>query len=42
VVWAYVLIQAGGGLLIAAVIKYADNILKASVTQRTLKLLQLG
>ena len=42
VAWAYVLIQAGGGLLIAAVIKYADNILKASVTQRTLKRLQLG
>ena len=28
VAWAYVMIQAVGGLLIAAVIKYADNILK--------------
>lgn len=32
VVWLYVAVQAGGGLLIAAVIKYADNILKAFAT----------
>jgi len=32
VAWAYVIIQAVGGLLIAAVIKYADNILKAFAT----------
>ncbi|KAJ8603312.1 hypothetical protein CTAYLR_009029 [Chrysophaeum taylorii] len=32
VVAAYVAVQAGGGLLIAAVIKYADNILKAFAT----------
>jgi len=32
VAWAYVMIQAVGGLLIAAVIKYADNILKAFAT----------
>ena len=32
VAWAYVIIQAAGGLLIAAVIKYADNILKAFAT----------
>ena len=32
VVWTYVGVQAGGGLLIAAVIKYADNILKAFAT----------
>ena len=31
-VWVYVAVQAGGGLLIAAVIKYADNILKAFAT----------
>lgn len=32
VVFAYVAVQAAGGLLIAAVIKYADNILKAFAT----------
>ena len=32
VAWGYVVVQAVGGLLIAAVVKYADNILKAFAT----------
>lgn len=31
-VWALALLQAGGGLLVAAVIKYADNVLKGLAT----------
>ena len=31
-VWVLVLLQAGGGLLIAAIIKYADNVLKGLAT----------
>jgi len=31
-VWSVVLLQAGGGLLVAAVIKYADNVLKGLAT----------
>lgn len=31
-VWFLVLLQAGGGLLVAAVIKYADNVLKGLAT----------
>jgi len=31
-VWTLVLIQAGGGLLVAAIIKYADNVLKGLAT----------
>ena len=31
-VWILVLLQAGGGLLVAAVIKYADNVLKGLAT----------
>jgi len=31
-VWTVVLLQAGGGLLVAAVIKYADNVLKGLAT----------
>jgi UDP-sugar transporter A1/2/3 len=31
-VWALVCLQAGGGLLVAAVIKYADNVLKGLAT----------
>uniref|UniRef100_A0A7S2UCA2 Uncharacterized protein n=1 Tax=Attheya septentrionalis TaxID=420275 RepID=A0A7S2UCA2_9STRA len=31
-VWAVVVLQAGGGLLIAAIIKYADNVLKGLAT----------
>lgn len=31
-VWIVVLLQAGGGLLVAAVIKYADNVLKGMAT----------
>eukprot|EP00934_Nitzschia_sp_Nitz4_P006187 Nitzschia sp. Nitz4//scaffold79_size90958//74595//75632//NITZ4_005038-RA/size90958-processed-gene-0.98-mRNA-1//1//CDS//3329558288//6177//frame0 len=31
-VWLLVLLQAGGGLLVAAVIKYADNVLKGLAT----------
>lgn len=31
-VWVVVLLQAGGGLLVAAVIKYADNVLKGMAT----------
>eukprot|EP00968_Pinguiococcus_pyrenoidosus_P011356 scaffold913_cov233-Pinguiococcus_pyrenoidosus.AAC.11 len=32
VVWSLVVVQAGGGLLVAAVVKYTDNILKAFST----------
>lgn len=32
VVWSIVLVQAGGGLIIAVVVKYADNILKGFAT----------
>ena len=32
VVWSVVLLQAGGGLLVAMVVKYADNILKGFAT----------
>lgn len=31
-VWVVVMLQAGGGLLVAAVIKYADNVLKGMAT----------
>ena len=31
-VWTIIFIQAGGGLLIAVVVKYADNILKGFAT----------
>jgi len=31
-VWAVVVLQAGGGLLVAAIIKYADNVLKGLAT----------
>lgn len=31
-VWLLVLVQAGGGLLVAAIIKYADNVLKGLAT----------
>merc|ERR1711862_473423 len=31
-VWVLVVIQAGGGLLVAAIIKYADNVLKGLAT----------
>jgi UDP-sugar transporter A1/2/3 len=31
-VWILVVLQAGGGLLVAAVIKYADNVLKGLAT----------
>lgn len=31
-VWILVLLQAGGGLLVAAIIKYADNVLKGLAT----------
>jgi len=31
-VWTVVILQAGGGLLVAAVIKYADNVLKGLAT----------
>jgi len=31
-VWVLVLLQAGGGMLVAAVIKYADNVLKGLAT----------
>ncbi len=31
-VWVLVMLQAGGGLLVAAVIKYADNVLKGMAT----------
>lgn len=31
-VWAVVFLQAGGGLLVAAIIKYADNVLKGLAT----------
>jgi UDP-sugar transporter A1/2/3 len=31
-VWIVVLLQAGGGLLVAAIIKYADNVLKGLAT----------
>eukprot|EP00529_Nitzschia_sp_RCC80_P020348 CAMPEP_0113457520 /NCGR_PEP_ID=MMETSP0014_2-20120614/9452_1 /TAXON_ID=2857 /ORGANISM="Nitzschia sp." /LENGTH=396 /DNA_ID=CAMNT_0000349021 /DNA_START=360 /DNA_END=1550 /DNA_ORIENTATION=+ /assembly_acc=CAM_ASM_000159 len=32
IVWVLVFLQAGGGLLVAAVIKYADNVLKGLAT----------
>lgn len=41
VVWLYVGVQAFGGLLIAAVIKYADNILKAFATSVAIILVAL-
>ena len=41
VAWGYVLIQSLGGLLIAAVIKYADNILKAFATSVSILLVSL-
>eukprot|EP00978_Attheya_sp_CCMP212_P042169 scaffold252569_cov51-Attheya_sp.AAC.2 len=31
-VWVLVLLQAGGGMLVVAVIKYADNVLKGLAT----------
>jgi UDP-galactose transporter len=36
VVWALVMVQALGGLLVAAVVKYTDNILKAFATSASL------
>jgi len=36
VAWALVAVQAGGGLLVAAVVKYTDNILKAFATSASL------
>merc|ERR1719517_385855 len=31
-VWVLVMVHAGGGLLVAAIIKYADNVLKGLAT----------
>lgn len=41
VCWLYILVQAVGGLLIAAVIKYADNILKAFATSVSILVVSL-
>eukprot|EP01052_Picozoa_sp_SAG31_P002857 SAG31_NODE_103_length_25164_cov_12.124317_25_plen_90_part_00 len=32
VVWGVIVVNAGGGMIVAAVIKYADNILKGFAT----------
>ena len=40
--WVVVLLQAGGGLLVAAVIKYADNVLKGLATGVSVVVATLG